>query len=95
MKYFLCVEFEQQGLPLTYKAGDAITFVSMTGLLKCGIINDVKFNKLSNVVPAEYHVDCGDTELIIAIPDYILKKNAKVLSVSSHLKEVNRFPLRT
>ena len=39
MKYFLSVEFENQGEPTNYKEGDTITFISMKGLLKNGIIN--------------------------------------------------------
>lgn len=94
MKYYLSVEFENQGEPTNYKIGDIITFISMNGFLKNGIIKEIKYVKNTNI-PIEYKVDC-DGKYFIAVADYVLKSNARVLNLKSKISELDEgFPLRT
>jgi hypothetical protein len=94
MKYFLSIEFENQGEPTNYKIGDIITFISMNRLLKNGTIKEIKYIKDTNV-PTEYKVDCNGKDFI-AVSDYVLKSNAKVLNLKASVSELeNGFPLRT
>lgn len=94
MKYYLSVEFENQGEPTKYKIGDIITFISTKGLLKNGTITEIKYIK-NTEIPTEYIVNCND-EYFIAVADYVLKSNAKVLNLISRISELDQgFPLRT
>jgi hypothetical protein len=95
MKYFLSVEFEDQGVPSTYKTGDIITFVSMKGYLKNGIVKEIKYMKDYPTIATDYIVDCQGKDFI-AGSDYVLKRNAKVLNLKTSIEELNQgFPLRT
>jgi hypothetical protein len=101
MKYFLSIEFENQGVPTDYKIGDIITFISMKGLLKNGIIKDIKYikdfdgNYYEPNIPTEYKVDC-DGKDFIAVAHCVLKSNSKVLNIKSSLSELDLgFPLST
>ena len=96
MKYHLSIEFENQGEPTDYKIGDIITFISFKGRLKNGIIKEIKMSKNFPVnIPLEYIVECDGLEFI-AVADYVLKKNAKVLNLYSKIEELDEgFPLRT
>lgn len=101
MKYFLSLEFEKQGEPTDYKIGDIITFISMKGLLKNGIIKEIKYmkdfdgNYYEPKIPTEYKVDCNGKDFI-AVADYVLKSNAMVLNLKSNISELDiGFPLRT
>ena len=94
MKYFLSIEFENQGEPTNYKIGDIITFISMKGLLKNGTIKEIKHIKETNI-PTEYKVDCNGKDFI-AVADYVLKTNERVLNLKSRISELDEgFPLRT
>lgn len=94
MKYFLSIEFEEQGAQTSYKVGDPISFISFKGYLKVGIIKEIKYIKDTDV-PREYIVDCNGKQYI-AVSDYVLKQNSKVLNLKSKISEVNDgFPLRT
>jgi hypothetical protein len=104
MKYFLSIEFENQGEPTNYKIGDIITFISMKGLLKNGIIKEIKYmkdfdgNYCEPKIPTEYNVDCNGRDFI-AVADYVLKSNAMVLNIKTTISEISEsnqgFPLRT
>jgi len=95
MKYFLSVEFEDQGELIKYKVGDIITFISLKGLLKNGIIKEIKTIKNHDDIPSEYIVDCNGKNFI-AVADYVLKTNSRVLNLKSLIYDVNDgFPLRT
>ena len=101
MKYYLSVEFENQGEPTNYNIGDIITFISMKGFLKNGIIKEIKYmkdfygNYYEPKIPTEYRVDCNGKDFI-AVADYILKSNARVLNLKSRISELDEgFPLRT
>jgi uncharacterized protein YkvS len=95
MKYFLSIEFEDQGQLSKYKVGDIITFISLKGLLKNGIIKEIKTMTNHNDIPTEYKVDCNGKNFI-AVADYVLKTNAKVLNLKSRMSELDEgFPLRT
>lgn len=94
MKYYLSVEFENQGEPTNYKIGDIITFVSMKGLLKNGVIKEIK-HMADTEIPTEYKVDCNGKDFI-AVADYVLKSNSKILNLKSIISELDEgFPLRT
>jgi hypothetical protein len=94
MKNYLSVEFENQGEPTNHKIGDIITFISMSGLLKNGVIKEIKYMKNTNI-PTEYKVDCNGKDFI-AVADYVLKTNARVLNLKSRISELDEgFPLRT
>lgn len=95
MKYFLSVEFEDQGDLIKYKVGDIITFISLRGLLKNGVIKEIKTMRNYDNIPVEYTVDCNGKNFI-AVSDYVLKINARVLNLSSNIRERDEgFPLRT
>jgi len=94
MKYFLSVEFENQGGPANYKIGDIITFISLKGFLKNGIIKEIKCIKDTDIL-MEYKVDCNGKDFI-AVSDYVLKSNSRVLNLKSRISELDEgFPLRT
>lgn len=96
MKYYLSIEFENQGEPTNYKVGDIITFVSLRGYLKNGVIKEIRYSEDMPVqIPLEYKVDCNGKEFL-AVADYVLKTNARVLNVGSRVEEIDAgFPLRT
>jgi len=90
----LSIEFEDQGQPTNYKIGDIITFISLKGLLKNGIIKEIKHIK-DTIIPSEYKVNCNG-KYFIAVADYVLKTNAKVLGLKLKISEGHStFPLRT
>lgn len=94
MKYVLSIEFEDQGEFTNYAVGDVITFVSMRGLLKNGLVKEIKYLAGTNV-PTEYKVDCNGKDFI-AVSDYVLKKDAHVWNVRANITETDQwFPLRT
>ena len=95
MKYFLSIEFEDQGQLAKYKVGDIITFISLKGLLKNGVIKEIKTMVNHDDIPVEYKVDCNGKDFI-AVADYVLKTNSKVLNLKSRISELDDgFPLRT
>jgi len=95
MKYFLSIQFEDQGQRAKYKVGDIITFISLKGLLKNGVIKEIKTMINHDDIPVEYKVDCNGKDFI-AVADYVLKTNERVLNVKSTIYDVNDgFPLRT
>ena len=66
----------------------------MKGLLKNGVIKEIKHIKDTDI-PTEYKVDCNGKGFI-AVADYVLKTNARVLSLKSRISELDDgFPLRT
>lgn len=94
MKYFLSIEFENQGDLNNYKVNDIISFISFKGLFKNGIIKEIRYFK-DGITPIEYVVDCEGKDFI-AVSDYVFKKNAPIFNVQSNIKELeNGFPLRT
>jgi len=101
MKYYLSIQFENQGEPTNYKIGDIITFISHKGLLKNGVIKEIVYMKdfdgvfYEPKIPTEYLVDCNGKDFT-AVADYVLKTNARVLNVKSRISELDEgFPLRT
>jgi len=97
MKYFLSIEFENQGDLTNYKVGDPISFISMRrGLLKVGIIKSITMSENMPVnIPIAYLVDCNGKDFV-AVSDYVFKNNSKVLNVKSRILELDEgFPLRT
>ena len=94
MKYFLSIEFENQGESTSYCVGDIITFISMKGFIKNGVIKEIKRIK-GTEIPTEYIVNCNGNDFI-AVADYVVKNNSKVLNLKSRISELNEgFPLRT
>ena len=94
MKYYLAVDFYEQGEATELKEGDIISFISFKGLIKTGVITDIRYLKGYNI-PTEYRVDC-DGKNLIAVSDYVIRKDSKVLNLKTSIEEVDcGFPLRT
>jgi len=94
MKYYLSIEFYGQGEITGLKEGDIITFISFKGRIKTGTITHIKYLQNSDV-PTEYSVECNGKNFI-AVSDYVIRDNGKVLSLESDINELdNGFPLRT
>ena len=94
MKYYLSIDFYNQGEITSLKEGDLISFVSFKKKIETGVITGIRYLKDSKV-PTEYRVDCGGKNLI-AVSDYVIRKKSKVLSLKTKIEEVdNGFPLRT
>lgn len=73
MKYFLSIEFYNQGEPTNLKIGDSISFISLQRKFKSGIITEIKYMKDSTVpIPSEYKVNCQGI-VHIALLSVILK----------------------
>lgn len=94
MKYYLSIDFYDQGEITNLKEGDSISFVSFKGRLETGVITAIKYLK-DTKVPTEYMVDC-ESKNLIAVSDYVIRKKSKVLNLKTNIEEVkNGFPLRT
>ena len=94
MKYYLSIDFYDQGEITNLKEGDLISFVSFKGKIETGAITDIRYLK-DTKVPTEYRVDCEDKNLI-ALSDYVIRKKQKVLNLKTNIEELeNGFPLRT
>ena len=94
MKYYLSIDFYNQGEVTNLREGDVISFVSFKGKIKIGTITDIRYLKDSRV-PTEYRVDCDGINLI-AVSDYVIRRDSKVLNLNTTINESdNEFPLRT
>jgi len=94
MRYYLSIDFYDQGEITNLKIGDLISFVSFKGRIKTGAIKYIRYLKDSKV-PDEYEVDCNGRNLI-AVSDYVIRKNSKILNLKTNIEEIeNGFPLRT
>ena len=94
MKYYLSIDFYDQGEITNLKKGDLISFVSFKGKIEIGAITDIRYLKDSKA-PLEYMVNC-DGKNIIAISNYVIRNSSKVLNIKTNIEESeNGFPLRT
>ena len=94
MRYYLSIDFYDQGEITYLKEGDLISFVSFKGKIETGVITNIKYIK-GSIGPVEYKVDCNGKNLI-AVSDYVVRKNSKVLNLKTSIEEFeNGFPLRT
>lgn len=94
MKYYLSIDFYDQGEITNLKEGDLISFVSFKGKIETGKITNIKYLK-DTKVSTEYSIDC-DGRNLIAVSDYVIRKKSKVLNIKNKIEEAeNGFPLRT